>query len=357
MLIPEKSELIDLRSDTVTLPTPAMREAMARAPVGDDVYHEDPTVRDLEARVAELLGKEAAVYVPSGTMSNQIALRTHTEPGDMAIMDGSAHMAINEGGGAAALSGVTIARMAGRAGIFGAEDVEGALEVPHPFNPPNHAPRARLVCVENTHNSGGGTIWPLATLTAVAETARRHGLALHMDGARLWHASAASGVPERTFAEPFDTVSVCFSKGLGAPVGSALAGSHALVTRARRFKQMYGGGFRQAGILAAGALYALDHHRDRLEEDVVHARVFAETLAAMDGVEVDLATVQSNIVRFSVTAMSSGEFADRCHGQGVHMLPGGHHGVRAVMHLGVDRGDVEAALAVIRDVLSESDAP
>jgi threonine aldolase len=347
--------LIDLRSDTVTLPTPAMRAAMAHAPVGDDVYREDPTVRELEARVAEILGKEDAVYVPSGTMSNQIALRTHTEPGDMAIMDTSAHMAINEGGGAAALSGVTIARMAGRAGIFGAEDVEGALEVPHPFNPPNHAPRARLVCVENTHNSGGGTIWPLATLAAVAETARLHGLALHMDGARLWHAAAGSGVMERTFAEPFDTVSVCFSKGLGAPVGSALVGSRGLVTRARRFKQMYGGGFRQAGILAAGALHALDHHRERLEEDVAHARLFAEALAAMDGVEVDLATVQSNIVRFDVTAMSAGDFVDGCHEKGVHMLPGGHHGVRAVMHLGVERADVDAALSVVREVLAGPD--
>jgi threonine aldolase len=245
--------------------------------------------------------------------------------------------------------------MGGRAGVFGAEDVEAALEVPHPFNPPNHAPRARLVCVENTHNSGGGTIWPLATLAAVAETARRNGLALHMDGARLWHASAASGVPERTFAEPFDTVSVCFSKGLGAPVGSALSGSHALITRARRFKQMYGGGFRQAGILAAGALHAVDHHRDRLGEDVAHARLFAEALAGMDGVAVDLATVQSNIIRFEVTAMTAGAFVDRCHGRGVHMLPGGHHGVRAVMHLGVERSDVDAALGVIRDVLSAAE--
>ncbi|MCG6955046.1 MAG: aminotransferase class I/II-fold pyridoxal phosphate-dependent enzyme [Gemmatimonadetes bacterium] len=349
--------MIDLRSDTVTLPTPAMREAMARAPVGDDVYHEDPTVLELEARVAELLGKEDAVYVPSGTMSNQIALRTHTEPGDMAIMDASAHMVINEGGGAAALSGVTIVRMSGRAGIYGAADVEAALEVPHPFNPPNHAPRARIVCVENTHNSGGGTIWPLATLTAVAETARRNGLALHMDGARLWHASAASGVPERTFAEFFDTVSVCFSKGLGAPVGSALSGSRALITRARRFKQMYGGGFRQAGILAAGALHALDHHRDRLGEDVTHARLFAEALAGMDGVAVDLATVQSNIVRFEVTPMTAGDFVDRCRDRGVHMLPGGHHGVRAVMHLGVERADVDTALGVIRDVLGADEGP
>lgn len=329
-----------------------MREEMARAPVGDDVYHEDPTVLELERRVAEILGKEDAVYVPSGTMSNQIALRTHTEPGDMAVMDASAHMVINEGGGAAALSGVTVARLAGRAGIFSPEDVEDVLEVPHPFNPPNHSPRPRVVCVENTHNSGGGTIWPLETLTAVAATARRHAMALHMDGARLWHAAAASGVAERGFAEPFDTVSVCFSKGLGAPVGSALAGSRNLVTRARRFKQMYGGGFRQAGILAAGALFALDNHRDRLKVDVANARVFAEALDGLDGIEVDLDTVQSNIVRFDVAVMSAGDFADRCHEHGVHMLPGGHHSLRAVMHLGIEREDVDVAVAVVREVLA-----
>jgi len=342
--------VIDLRSDTVTLPTDAMREAMARAPVGDDVYGEDPSVKELERRVAELLGKEDAVYVPSGTMSNQIALRAHTEPGDMAIMDGGAHMAINEGGGAAALSGVTIWR-ASRGGIFSAADVEAALEVPHPFNPPNHAPRARLVCVEQTHNGGGGVVWPLETLRSVAETARLHGLALHMDGARLWHAAAASGVSERDFAEPFDTVSVCFSKGLGAPVGSALVGARALITRARRFKQMYGGGFRQAGILAAGALHALDRHRDRLGADIARARRFAEALDRIRGVCVDLDRVQSNIVRFEVPEMGAGPFVDACHARGVHMLPGGHVGVRAVMHLGVGDAEVDAALEVIGAVM------
>lgn len=345
--------MIDLRSDTVTLPTPAMREAMARAPVGDDVYGEDPSVKELERRVAALLGKEDAVYVPSGTMSNQVALRTHTEPGDMAIMDAGAHMVINEGGGAAALSGVTVWRVS-RGGTFTGEDVEAALEVPHPFNPPNHAPRARLVCVEQTHNGAGGVVWSLEALHSVAETARRHGLALHMDGARLWHATAASGVAEHDFAEPFDTVSVCFSKGLGAPVGSALVGTRALVTRARRFKQMYGGGFRQAGILAAGAVHALDHHRALLADDVRRARRLAEALAGMEGIALDLDRVQSNIVRFTVPGMGAAAFVDACHARGVHMLPGGHVGVRAVAHLGVDDDDVDTALAVIGAVLAEA---
>lgn len=345
--------MIDMRSDTVTLPTPAMREAMADAPVGDDVYGEDPTVKQLEARAAELLGKEDAVYVPSGTMSNQVALRTHTQPGDMAIMDAAAHMAINEGGGAAALSGVTIWRV-DKGGLFDAEDVEAALDVPHPFNPPHHAPHLRLVCVEQTHNAGGGVIWPLDRLRAVADAARSNGLLLHMDGARLWHAAAASGIPEREFAAPFDTVSVCFSKGLGAPVGSALVGSAEIIARARRFKQMYGGGFRQAGILAAGALYALEHHRPGLGADVIRARRFAEALADMGGVAVELSRVQSNIVRFDVTCMEAGAFATACHRRGLHMLPGGHAGVRAVMHLGISDDDVEAALGIVASVLEEA---
>ena len=344
--------MIDLRSDTVTRPTPEMRQAMAAAPVGDDVYGEDATVKALEARTAELLGKEAAVFVPSGTMSNQVALRTHTSPGDMAIMDGASHMIINEGGGAAALSGVTVWRVQGRGGVFTGDDVEAALPVPHRFNPPHHAPVARLVCVENTHNSGGGVVWPMDALHSVAATARKHGLSLHMDGARLWHAAAALGVPEAVLAEPFDSVSVCFSKGLGAPVGSALVGGKDFIARARRFKQMYGGGFRQAGIVAAGALYALEAHRLRLSEDAEHARLFAQGLSGMEGVEVALDRVETNIVRFDVRAMSAGAFVDACHARGVFMLPGGHHGVRAVMHLEIGRAEVERALEVIGEVLA-----
>jgi threonine aldolase len=345
--------LIDLRSDTVTVPTQAMREAMASAPVGDDVYGEDATVKLLEARVAEILGKEEAVFVPSGTMSNQIALRTHTSPGDLAVMDRASHMIINEGGGAAALSGVTVWRTHGDGGVFTGADVEAALTVPHPFNPPHHAPVARLVCVENTHNSGGGVVWPLDALRSVTETAARHGLALHMDGARLWNAAVAMGIPEQELVRDFDSVSVCFSKGLGAPVGSALVGTKDFVDRARRYKQMYGGGFRQAGIIAAGALHALDHHRARLRDDAVHARLFAEGLAGMEGVSVDLATVQTNIVRFDVSVMGAGVFSEACHARGVFMLPGGHHGVRAVMHLGIEGEDVETALGVVKNVLEK----
>lgn len=347
----ERCPVIDLRSDTVTRPTPAMRDAMAAAPVGDDVYGEDPSVKELEARTAHLLGKEDAVFVPTGTMSNQVALRTHTSPGDLAIMDHASHMIINEGGGAAALSGVTVWRTYGDGGVFTGDDVDAAVPVPHPFNPPHHSPRPRLVCIENTHNSGGGIVWPMESVESVAAAARRHGLALHMDGARLWHAAAALGLPESELAAPFDSVSVCFSKGLGAPVGSALVGSRSFVDRARRFKQMYGGGFRQAGIVAAGALYALEHHRERVVEDARRARRLAEGLASLEGIAVQPDRVETNIVRFDVTSMTAAAFCEGCHARGLFMLPGGHHGVRAVLHLEIDDEQVEEALGVMGEVL------
>lgn len=338
--------MIDLRSDTVTRPTPAMREVIAAAEVGDDVYGDDPTANELEERTAELLGKEAAVFMPTGTMSNQVALRTHTEPGDLVLIDRRAHIITSEGGGAAAISGVTMRHLEGTHGIFSATAVVESLARAHPFNPTTLAPPATLLCVENTHNSGGGAVWPLDQLRSVCAAGREHGLALHLDGARLWHASAASGVSEREYAEPFDTVNVCFSKGLGAPIGSALAGPRDLIQRARRFKQQLGGGMRQAGIIAAAALYALEHHLPDLARDIENARRFAEGLAERDGLTVDVDRVQSNIVRFEV-AMDAGAFASTCHARGVHMLPDGAHGMRAVFHRDVDAGDVSDALAAL----------
>jgi len=348
--------MIDLRSDTVTKPTPEMRAAMAAAAVGDDVYGEDPTVRELEARTAELLGKEDAVFVPTGTMSNQIAVRIQTEPGDLMLVEGTSHVVANEAGGVAAISGVSVLALPSEAGVFSAEAVDAAVGTPHRFKPSTLSPPPRLLCVENTHNAGGGTVWPLERVHQVCEAGRRHGLALHLDGARLWHASAASGVSERDYAEPFDTVNVCFSKGLGAPVGSALAGSRWLVARARRFKQQLGGGFRQAGVLAAAALHALEHHRPHLSRDVENARAFAEGIAALDGIEVDLDGVQSNIVRFAVTRGTAADFAERCHTGGVHMIPGGGVGVRAVLHRDVDAKDVARALAIIASVQARTEA-
>ncbi len=342
--------MIDLRSDTVTRPTEAMREAMARAPVGDDVYGDDPTVNALEERTAEILGKDDAVFVPTGTMANQVALRTHTEPGDLVLVHRRAHIVINEVGGGAAISGLSMHGFDSADGTFTHGEIEEALGRPHPFNPDTLGSPATLLCVENTHNAGGGTVWPLRQIQDVCSTARTAGLRCHLDGARLWHATAASGVSEREFAEPFDTVYVCFSKGLGAPVGSALVGSRETIHRARRFKQQLGGGWRQAGVVAAAALYALEHHREGLDRDVREARRFAEAISALDGVSVDVEGVESNIVRFLVDT-DAGALATRLHENGLHMLPNGAHGLRAVIHRDVGSDDVTRSLEILASCL------
>ncbi len=302
----ENSCPVDLRSDTITKPTPAMREAMAAAEVGDDVFGEDPTVQQLQAETAALLGKEAAMFTPSGTMANQLAVRSHTEPGDEAIVEGQAHVYIYEGGGPAALSGVTCRCLEGQRGIFSASDVEAVLRPPD-----SHFPRSRLVCIENTHNRGGGKIWPLERIEEVAAMARRHGLQLHLDGARLWNAAAATGIAESRWAAPFDSISVCYSKGLGAPVGSALVGSKAFLERAKRFRKMFGGGMRQAGIIAAGALFALRNHRARLSEDHANAKALAEGISGFKGVEVAPGEAETNMVRFRVTGVPSKDVMER----------------------------------------------
>jgi threonine aldolase len=347
-----KLALIDLRSDTVTRPTPEMRDAMARAEVGDDVYGDDPTVRRLEERTAELLGKEDAVFMPTGTMTNQVALRTHTEASDEVLADAGAHILRSEGGAPAALSGVQVRTLPGVRGIFTAEDVDKAVYQPHAFNPKTIGAPTKLLCFENTHNGGGGTVWPLQSMQDAAEAGRRLGLATHMDGARLWNAAIASGVSELAYASLVDSVSVCFSKGLGAPVGSALAGPRAFTERARRFKQLFGGGFRQAGVLAAAALHAVEHHRADLANDHLRASRLAEGLSELDGIEIDREAVQTNIVRFRLTRVPAGVFVEQCHASGVYMLPAGRHAVRAVLHRDVADTDVEEALAVTGQVLA-----
>ena len=347
--------MIDLRSDTVTKPSAAMREAMSRADVGDDVYGDDPTVSALEARTAEILGKEAAVYMPTGTMSNQVALRVHTEPGDEILGEKGSHIFVNEGGAPAALSGLLVRTIEGEHGIFTANALEGAIRAQHRFNPSTIPPRTRLVCLENTHNTGGGTVWPLERLKDVAASARRHELALHLDGARLWNAAAATGIEEADFAAPFDTVSVCFSKGLGAPIGSALAGTKPLIERARRFKQMFGGGLRQAGIVAAGALYALEHHRATLAEDHEKAAELARGLATLPGVLIDPSRVQTNIVRFRLARPIAFELVERCYNEGLYMLPSGRSAVRAVLHRDVPATAVPEALSILQSVLTAGD--
>jgi threonine aldolase len=340
--------MIDLRSDTCSQPTPEMREAIARALVGDDVYGDDPTVNELEAEVAALLGMEDAVYVPTGTMSNQVAVRAHTEPGDAVLLDQSAHVYMNEAGGMAALSGVLPKLLPGVRGIFTPDDVRAALGVPSRFSVATISAPAKLLCLENTHNAGGGKIWSIEQMQSVTAVARERGLRTHLDGARLWHASAATGIPEKTYAQFFDSVSVCFSKGLGAPVGSALCGSRDFIKRARRFKQQFGGGFRQAGIIAAGALHALRHHRARLVEDHAHAQLLAQGIADCPGIEIDPAAVETNIVRFRVKHVPAGEFAERAFAKGLRILPAGADGIRAIPYLNITREQILEAVKIIR---------
>ncbi|MFB9627489.1 threonine aldolase family protein [Nonomuraea helvata] len=344
--------LIDLRSDTCSQPTRAMREAMAWADVGDDVYGDDPTVKELETESAALLGKQDAVYMPSGTMTNQVGIRAHTEPGDAVLFDQNAHVYLLEGGAPAAYSGTLPRLLPGIRGIFTAADVAAAVGRPHPFFPSTVPAPVKLLCIENTHNLGGGTVWPLEQLLAATAAGRQLGLNLHLDGARLWHASAATGIDVAEYAAPFDTVSVCFSKALGAPVGSCLAGPAELVARARRFKQQIGGGFRQAGIVAAGALYALRQHRSQLPEVHANAKRFAVTVSQMDGIDLDPAHVETNIVLFRLTRGSSAAFVDQAHRLGLHVLPSGADGIRAVFYLDISADDADRAATVVGKTLA-----
>lgn len=338
---------IDLRSDTITQPTPAMREAMARAEVGDDVFGEDPTVTRLEARVAEFLGKETALFTVSGTMANQLALRAHTEPGDEILVDANAHIYYYESGAPAALAGVMCRCLPGVRGIFTAADVEAVLR---PAD--QHFAPTKLVCVENTHNRGGGSVWPIERIREVAEVSRARNLRLHLDGARLWNAAVATGIPERDYATHFDSVSVCFSKGLGAPIGSALCGTREFIQRARRFRKMYGGGMRQAGILAAGALHALEHHRARLVEDHANARALAEGLSRLPGLELDPTSVQTNIVFMRVKQVPAATLMSALSQAGVRVLATGPDTIRAVTNLMVTSEDVALVVKKFEQVLA-----
>ena len=338
--------MIDLRSDTVTLPTPEMREAMSQAFVGDDVFGDDPTINNLEERVAEILGKEAAVYMHSGTMTNHVAIRTHTEPGDEVILEQSAHIYFNEAGATAALSGVICSLIPGDRGVFGAKDMEAAIR---PLN--DHYPRTKLVCIENTSNRGGGKVWPLEKLAEVKKTADENGLKIHLDGARIWNAAAAMNIPEREIAKHFDSVSVCFSKGLGAPVGSALAGNSDFIMEARRFRKQFGGGMRQAGIIAAGALYALENNRERIKVDHDNAKILAKGLAEINGIEINTDDVETNIINFHVQGMTIDELVEKLNKQGTHVLPKDSITIRAVTNLMVSESQINIALDHFRNAM------
>ncbi|MDJ0634564.1 MAG: low-specificity L-threonine aldolase [Xenococcaceae cyanobacterium MO_188.B29] len=339
--------LIDLRSDTITQPTPAMREAIATAKVGDDVFGDDPTVNALESYVAELLGKEAAIFMPSGTMTNQVALRTHTEPGDEIIVESQAHIYYYEGGAPAVLSGVMCHLVQGKQGIFNASDLTKTLRPPDV-----HFPKTKLVCLENTHNRGGGKVYPLSEIKAIAQVCQEHKLKFHLDGARFWNACIATGISEADYAQPFDTVSVCFSKGLGAPIGSALVGSRESIERARRFRKMFGGGMRQAGIIAAGALYALKHHRERLAEDHINAKILAEGLHQIQGIEINPEDVQTNIVIFHTTSISAQTLVEQLNEKGVAVLAVGSNSLRAVTNLMVDREQIQQVPGLVEAAIN-----
>jgi threonine aldolase len=324
-----------------------MRRAMAEAEVGDDVFGDDPTVKDLEARIAELLGKEAAVFVPSGTMANQIAIGAQTQPGDEVLCGAMSHVYVWEGGGMARLSGVTARTFEGDGGLITLDDIRDAIRPEDP-----HYVRTRLVCLENTHNRAGGRIHPMEDIAAIGRWAHGHNLLTHLDGARLMNAVVASGRPPREWAQHFDTISICFSKGLGAPVGSALAGSGETIRRARRLRKLFGGGMRQAGILAAAALYALDHNIERLAEDHAHARLLGEAFDGTEGFALESGPIETNLV-WVLVDRSLGTAAEvaaylRTHGILVSVL--GPQVLRACTHLDVSREQVESAAGIIRQI-------
>jgi threonine aldolase len=334
---------IDLRSDTVTKPTPAMRQAMAEAEVGDDVICVDPTVERLQNTVAEMFGMEAALFVPSGSMANQIAVRCHCQPGDELICEAECHIYKYEQGGFAQLSGVSPKLLAGQRGILEPGQFEGTV------NPDDdHAVRTSLICLENTHNRGGGTVQPLEKVSAICTWAKDMGLKRHLDGARLFNAIVASGIEAKRWSKHFDTLSVCFSKGLGAPVGSALIGSADFIRRARRIRKLLGGGMRQAGIIAAGALYALEYHIQRLDEDHDKAMLLASSAQNADGVSLD-ALPETNIVllRIDPALGKPVDFVQQLARHGVGAFPFGEQFVRLVTHMDVSDEQIHRACDAI----------
>lgn len=345
----QPDHVVDLRSDTLTKPTPQMRRAMAEAEVGDDVFGEDPTVNRLEAVAAERLGKEAGLFVVSGTMGNQVCLMVHTQRGDEIILDESSHIFNYEVAALAVLSAVQSRTLRGQDGILDPDEVRRAIRGPN-----IHSPRNSLVCVESSHNRGGGTIYPLETLREIRRIATAHDMAVHLDGARVFNACVATGDDVREVAAQADSVTFCLSKGLSAPVGSVVVGRRAFVERARRARKMLGGGMRQAGILAAAGLVAVEKMVDRLREDHENARLLAEGLAALPGIQIDLRKVQTNIVIFSLQRkdLDASGLVLKLGEQGIKCLNIGPDRIRMVTHKEIDRIGIRRTLEVMRAILS-----
>jgi threonine aldolase len=345
------TKMIDLRSDTVTKPSAGMRQAIFEAEVGDDVHGEDPTVNKLQKRVASMLEKEASLFVPSGTMANQIALLAHTRPGDEVILERGSHLFYYEAGGLAAIAGVQPFLLDSERGIIEAEQVEQSIRFADV-----HLPPTKLIWIENTHNRGGGTVFPLKKVNAIRNISLNYSIPLHMDGARLFNACVAAGVPPEEYARQVDSLNFCFSKGLGAPVGSIIAGSADFITRAHRYRKMLGGGMRQVGLLAAAALYALDHNIDSLAEDHKNAKRLAGALAVLDGVRVINKPVETNLVYFDVSqaGMNTLEIKNESAKRGVLVDPISFTTMRAVTHLDVSANDIERAIEVFKTIFRQS---
>jgi len=341
-------KIIDLRSDTVTVPTAEMRRVIAAAEVGDDVFEDDPTVQRLEQKTAEILGLEKALFVPSGTMANQISLRTLCDPGDEVICERGTHIVNYEVAAAPAVSGIMLSPYDGHKGRLDIELIENAIR------PPNiHHPITKLLTLENTHNRAGGIVLGLEYIAKVKEIAREHSLSFYLDGARVWNAAIALGIKPGEIARHFDMVSVCFSKGLGAPVGSAVCGSAELIRKARRIRKMFGGGMRQVGIIASAALYALENNYSRLKEDHANAQKLADRIKDVDGISIDINDVHTNIVVFEL-AMPVDKFLNNARAKGLLLVPFGKNRVRAVPHLGIDEQDISMAIEIITKAVSSN---
>jgi threonine aldolase len=336
-------KIIDLRSDTVTRPTPAMRQAILDAEVGDDVFGEDPTVNRLQVRVAELFGKEAALFMPSGVMGNQVCIKAHTQPGDEIIVEQDSHIHVYETAAPSVLSGVQMMAVPGTRGMISAEQIKGAIR-PKAY----YLPRTALICLENTHGLAGGTVYPIQTIKQIRELAMESGIKMHLDGARIWNAWVAAGIHPAQYAEYFDSLMVCFSKGLGAPIGSIIIGSREFIERARTYRKMFGGGMRQVGILAAAALYALDHNVERLREDHEKARALAAAIGNLASFKVDSETVQTNMVIAQIRnrELTQESVLAMLQEHGVLLTPERGNCVRAVTHLDVTMDKIHQAISV-----------
>jgi len=339
-------KVIDIRSDTVTKPTPAMLEAMIKANVGDDVYEEDISTNELQEKCAALSGKESAIFVTSGVLGNQLAIKCHTDPGDEVIVESESHILNYETAAPSVISNVQLLPVPGVNGIMTASDIEKKIR-----SKEYYFPVTKLICLENTHNRAGGVIIPIDILKEISEMAGKHNIKTHLDGARIFNASAETGISLKEYAENFDSVSFCFSKGLGCPVGSILCGSRELIDKARKWRKILGGGMRQSGILAAAATFALDNNIKRLKEDHAKAKLFAEKIKNIDSVSIDLSLVMTNIVVFSVQGISKADVLAKAKEKGVILSSGSYENIRAVFHLDVSMEETKTAAEILGDIL------